>query len=157
MVKSNYSAGLLMFRVLHTYTEYFLVHPGGPFFVKKDEGFWTIPKGITENEEDPETTARREFKEETGIEPASHLIDLGVIKQKGGKVVKAWGFRDDSGLEPQITSNTFEIEWPPKSGKLKSFAEIDQGRYFKYEQAIIKINAAQIPLLERLNEYLHKV
>ena len=132
--------------------EVFLVHPGGPFFARKDEGSWTIPKGLTEENEDYLATALREFKEETGVEipPASELIPLGSIKQKGGKTVHAWAVESDLPEGYTCVSNTFRCEWPPKSGKFNSFPEIDKAQFFPLAEAKTKINPAQVAFLERL-------
>lgn len=149
---SKVSAGLLMFRKTDEGLEYFLVHPGGPFFRNKDKGTWTIPKGEPLPGEAFAETARREFYEETGITPPSSLINLGNIKQKGGKIVHAWAFITSISGQPDIQSNLFSLEWPKGSGKLIEFPEIDKGLFMKIEEAKIKINPAQIPFLERLEE-----
>lgn len=148
--RSRVSAGLLMFRRRGGALEVFLVHPGGPFFARKDEGAWTIPKGETGTDEDLLTRAQIEFEEELGIRPHGIWIELGSIKQKGGKTVHAWAFEGDlpDSFEPK--SNTFEIEWPPRSGKLKQFPEIDRAEFFVEEIARRKINPAQTLFLDRL-------
>lgn len=143
------SAGILLYRNIGTETEFFLVHPGGPYFAKKDNGYWTIPKGELEPAEEPLECAIREFKEETGYLPSAPFILLQTITQKGGKKVFCWAAAGD--LDPEtITSNTFEIEWPPRSGKMKEFTEIDKARWFNFEEAIVLINERQVPLLEEL-------
>src|SRR5207249_10192 len=124
------SAGLLMFRVREGRLEVFLAHPGGPFFAKKDDGHWSIPKGETGPGEEPVAAAVREFKEETGIQPAGELIELGSVKQRGGKIVHAWAFAGDWDETRPFRSNTFEIEWPPMSGQRQSFPEIDRVAFF---------------------------
>jgi len=153
---SKTSAGLIMYRRKNNVLEVLLVHPGGPFFAKKDQGFWGIPKGeIDEIDEDYLAAAKREFKEETGIAPpeANTYIPLGSIVQKGGKTVHAWAFEGD--CEPKkITSNTFILEWPPRSGKEQEFPEIDQAEFFTIEKAREKIKPAQFELLERLQKAL---
>ncbi|SEB18147.1 NUDIX domain-containing protein [Pedobacter hartonius] len=143
------SAGILLFRKPGNETEFFLVHPGGPFFTKKNEGWWTVPKGELLDDEEPLTAAVREFEEETGYRPSGDFILLEPIRQKGGKAVLCWAAEGD--LEPaSIQSNTFEIEWPPRSGKRKSFPEIDQGNWFNYADACIMINEKQKAFLEEL-------
>ncbi|UII30156.1 NUDIX domain-containing protein [Fulvivirga ulvae] len=144
------SAGILMYRIHNSKPEVFLVHPGGPFFKKKDEGSWTIPKGLPEKGEDLHKAALREFEEETGIKPESNLLPLGTIKQKGGKVVHCWAMEGNVNEGFMHSSNTFVIEWPPRSGKKQSFPEIDKAEFFPIDQAIIKINPAQVALIERL-------
>jgi predicted NUDIX family NTP pyrophosphohydrolase len=141
------SAGLLMFRVRSGQIEFLLVHPGGPVWRKKDAGAWTIPKGEIGQDEAPLETAKREFREELGSLPDVHPIPLKSIQQKGGKIVQAWAFEGD--LDPtKIQSNTFEMEWPPRSTRIQSFPEIDRAEWFDLATAKSKINPAQIPLLE---------
>lgn len=155
---SKSSAGLLMFRRKQDELEVLLVHPGGPYFRKKDEGAWTIPKGEVVEGEDLRTRAKIEFEEELGITPAEEAwIDLGSVKQKGGKTVHAWAFAGD--LEPdfKLASNSFEMEWPPRSGKMQPFPEVDEARFFPLEQARSKINQAQTVFLDRLVEALRSV
>jgi predicted NUDIX family NTP pyrophosphohydrolase len=130
--------------------EVFLVHPGGPFFAKKDEGVWSIPKGEIEEGDDALRTAIREFQEETGIEPSGDLIELGTVKQKAGKVVHAWAFEGNYDGDKPIKSNTFFMEWPPRSGKQQEFPEIDKGAFFSTAVAKQKINSAQAEFVERL-------
>jgi predicted NUDIX family NTP pyrophosphohydrolase len=126
-----------------------LAHPGGPFFKNKDEGAWTVPKGEVEDGEVLLETAKREFEEETGIAPNGPFIKLTPIKQKGGKIVHAWGFEGD--CDPRtIVSNTFTMEWPPKSGRQVEFPEIDRVDFFGVSAAKQKIKAAQIPLIEEI-------
>ena len=142
------SAGILLYRLKKGSLEVFLVHPGGPFFIKKDDGAWTIPKGEFDTEE-PLVAAKREFLEETGIEVDGNFIVLASIRQKSGKIVLAFALESDIDAS-QLQSNTFEIEWPPRSGKMKTFPEIDKGEWFGVEQAKVKINAAQVPIIEEL-------
>jgi predicted NUDIX family NTP pyrophosphohydrolase len=146
------SAGILLYRktpTLPSSIQVLLVHLGGPFFKNKDNGSWTIPKGEVEPNEDPLATAQREVGEELGHRPSAPFIALGVIKQKGGKTVHAWAAESD--LDPAaIRSNTFTLEWPPRSGKKQEFPEIDRAQWFDLETAKQKINPAQIPLLENL-------
>lgn len=132
----------------------FLVHPGGPYFAKKDEGWWTIPKGLIEINEDPLVAAQREFYEETKIQPHEPYLELGSIKQKSGKTVYAWAFEGDSQLHLELVSNTFSLEWPPKSGTFKDFPEIDKAEWFSMDSALLKIMPAQKPLLMRLRRHL---
>jgi predicted NUDIX family NTP pyrophosphohydrolase len=153
--RSRISAGLLMFRRKGDALEFLLAHPGGPFFARKDEGSWTIPKGEAAPDEDLLTRAQIEFEEEVGIRPDGNWIELGSIKQKGGKIVHAWAFEGDLPNSFQAKSNTFEMEWPPRSGKLKQFPEIDRAEFFVEEIARRKIKPAQIPFFDRLAEALN--
>lgn len=148
------SAGLLMYRVGNDNgVEVFLVHPGGPFWQNKDLGAWSIPKGEYLPEEDPLAAARREFAEETGIQPGTRLLELTPVKQAGGKLVRAWAFEGDA--DPAtISSNTFTIEWPPKSGRQQSFSEIDRAAWFQMEEAKQRINKGQLAFLEELPRVL---
>jgi len=147
------SAGLLMFRRSRG-LELFLVHPGGPFFRNKDEGGWSIPKGEVEDGAEPLDEALREFAEETGsAPPAGVLVPLGEVRQKGGKRVVAWAIEGD--LEPSaVKSNTFEMEWPPRSGRRERFPEIDRADFFPPELARRKLNPAQAELVDRLERKL---
>jgi predicted NUDIX family NTP pyrophosphohydrolase len=146
------SAGLLMYR--SEPLEVFLVHPGGPLYQNKDEGVWSIPKGEVEEGDDPFDTARREFAEETGVSPsAPEFFSLGEIRQKGGKRVLAWAFEGD--CDPaSIRSNSFEMEWPPRSGRRAKFPEVDRASFFPPELARRKLNPAQAELVTRLEEKL---
>ncbi len=148
------SAGLLIYRIVKEEPEVFLVHPGGPFWAKKDANAWSIPKGEFPDEEDALSAAIREFKEETGIEINGNFIPLNPIVQKNGKKVYAWALERDIDAE-KVLSNTFEMEWPPKSGKLKSFPEIDRGGWFNIPEAKEKINSSQFGLIEELMEKLN--
>jgi predicted NUDIX family NTP pyrophosphohydrolase len=143
------SAGILLHKKHNGQALFFLVHPGGPFFKNKDLGSWTIPKGEYLNDEEALIAAKREFEEETGIGIKGHFIQLQPIKQKSGKTVHCWAVEGDIDTT-QIQSNTFEIEWPPKSGKMQSFAEIDRGEWFDYDTAIQKINPAQVGLIDEV-------
>jgi predicted NUDIX family NTP pyrophosphohydrolase len=145
-----------MFRRGKEGLEVLLVHPGGPFFRNKDMGSWTIPKGEAAEEEDLRTRAKIEFEEELGITPTDEWIDLGHVKQKGGKTVHAWAFEGD--LEPDFTlaSNTFEMEWPPRSGKTAQFPEVDQASFFPLDLARSKLNQAQTVFLDRLCDALER-
>lgn len=143
------SAGILLYR---RGPEVLLVHPGGPFFARKDAGAWSIPKGEIEPGEDPRERALIEFAEETGTDLAgSELTPLGEVKQKGGKVVIAFAAAGDLDADA-IVSNTFEIEWPPRSGKRATFPEVDRAAWFGLDEARAKINPAQAELLDRLQE-----
>jgi len=148
--RSRVSAGLLMFRRKGGALEFLLAHPGGPFFARKDEGAWTIPKGEAAPDEDLLTRAQIEFEEEVGIRPHGNWIEIGSIKQKGGKIVHAWAFEGDLPNSFKLKSNTFEMEWPPGSGKLKEFPEIDRAEFFRDEVARRKIKPTQVPFFDRL-------
>ena len=149
MSKSRVSAGLLMYRLAGGDLQVLLVHPGGPFFRNKDEGAWSIPKGEVEPGEDPLAAAVREFGEEIGAVPTGPYLALTPVKQKGGKTVHAWAFEGD--CEPgSITSNTFTIEWPPRSGRQVEFPEIDRAGFFGLDEARRKVNAGQVPLIDEL-------
>jgi len=143
------SAGILLYRKSAKGLQVFLVHPGGPFFKNKDEGSWSVPKGEYLPDEDPLMAAKREFQEETGSEIAGNFIALNPIKQKGGKTVLAWAV-EGSIDQGNIKSNTFEIEWPPRSGKKQTFDEIDRAEWFDIATAKIKINPAQAALIDEL-------
>jgi predicted NUDIX family NTP pyrophosphohydrolase len=146
------ASGLLMCKLVNSDLWYFLVHPGGPFFAKKDRGSWTIPKGEPEASEGHLDAAQREFQEETGLKPIPPFFELGSIKQKGNKIVDAWTFIGDWNAEDGITCNTFTLEWPPRSGKMAQFPEVDKASWMRYEEAIEKIIAEQIPFLDRAQE-----
>ena len=147
------SAGLLMYRRRPHHIEVFLVHPGGPFFAKKDHGTWTIPKGEYLEGEQPLEAAKREFQEETGFPVAEPFLDLGSIKQAGGKIVVAWAFEGDCDPDKMI-SNRCEVEWPPRSGRLIEIPEADRGAWFSIDEAKERIKSTQIPLIDRLTKAL---
>ncbi len=153
MIISTISAGLLMYRVRNGLLEVFLAHPGGPFFKNKDKGYWSIPKGEIGPEESALDAAIREFKEETGIMPEGDFIPLGTVMQKSGKTVHAWAIAGDWDERKPIVSNTFEIEWPPRSGKKQQFPEIDRAEFFSVTEALDKINEAQREFIRRLEAY----
>jgi len=132
----------------------FLVHPGGPFFLKKDEGYWGIPKGLPDDNEDMAATARREFEEETGIKAEGELTPLGSVVQKGGKTVHCFAMEAGNDDPFDIQCNTFRMEWPPNSGKFEDFPEVDKGEFFVIETALQKINSAQREFLLSLEKYL---
>jgi predicted NUDIX family NTP pyrophosphohydrolase len=140
------SAGILLFRKRAGGLEVFLVHPGGPFWSKKDDGAWSIPKGELAQGEDPFAAAIREFEEETGVVPRGTATPLKPVRQAGGKLVYAWAMEGDLD-ERAVKSNTFRLEWPPKSGKHREFPEIDEARWFPVELAEKKILRGQLPLL----------
>lgn len=147
------SAGLLLYRRRAGRLEVFLVHPGGPFWKNKDEGAWSIPKGEYSIGEDPLAAARREFQEETGFAVEGDFIPLTPVTQAGGKVVQAWAVAGD--CDPQkIRSNTFTLEWPPKSGKIREFPEVDRAGWFDLDTARKKINKAQAMFLDELEKLL---
>ena len=144
------SAGILLFRILRSGPEVLLVHPGGPYFARKDLGAWSIPKGLHEANEDGLTAAKREFREEIGQDlPSTEFILLQPIRQKGGKVVHAWAAQGDLDATA-IRSNTFQMEYPPKSGQWKEFPEVDRAAWFSLAEAAEKILPAQAPLLTEL-------
>jgi len=145
------SAGVLMYRCLAGKLQFLLVHPGGPFWRNKDAGAWTIPKGEIAASEDPLTAAKREFEEELGVQPKGYFEALNPVVQKGGKLIHAWALEGDINTDV-IKSNTFKMEWPPRSGTVQEFPEIDRAGWFTLEQATEKINPAQIPLLRELQE-----
>ena len=149
MGKAKRSAGILLYRLGNDALEVLLAHPGGPFWARKDAGAWTIPKGELDDEEDALAAARRELREETGIEARGDLIALTPVKQRGGKTVHAWAMEGDCDARA-ITSNTFEMEWPPRSGRTNTFPEIDRAEWFTLEHARAKILSGQAPLLDEL-------
>lgn len=150
---SKKSAGILLYRASNKNLEVLLVHPGGPFWKNKDEGAWSIPKGEFDENEKPFDAALREVKEEVGLGLKGDFIELTPVKQKSGKLVYAWALQHD--FDPaEIKSNTFEMEWPPRSGKKKEFPEIDQALWFDIETAKEKIIAAQRDLLDELGHKL---
>jgi len=153
MITSSISAGLLMYRMRNGLLEVFLAHPGGPFFKNKDKGYWSIPKGEIGPEESALDAAIREFIEETGIMPEGDFIPLGTVMQKSGKTVHAWAIAGDWDQRKPIVSNTFEIEWPPRSGKKQQFPEINRAEFFSVTEALDKINEAQREFIRRLEAY----
>lgn len=127
-----------------------LAHPGGPFYRNKDEGAWTLPKGLAETDETLEATARREFREEVGLDAQAPLLALGFVRQKGGKDVHAWACEGTFPEQHVLGCNTFAIEWPPRSGRLQTFPEVDRAQMFTLPEARLKMNAAQTAFLDRL-------
>src|SRR5467141_5000599 len=154
--RSRVSAGLLMFRRKIDILEVLLAHPGGPFFRNKDDRAWTIPKGEAGPGEDLLTRAQIEFEEEIGCRPenAGEWIELGWIKQKGGKIVHAWAFEGDLPEQFECKSNLFDLEWPPRSGKYQSFPEVDRACFFSEKKARRKLKSRQVPFLDRLRAAL---
>ena len=146
------SAGILLYRQTDDGLEVLLVHPGGPFFARRDAGAWSIPKGLYEEGEEPLAAARREFAEELGSAcPDGPVLELGEIRQRNGKRVTAWAVEGDLDAGA-ITSNSFTIEWPPRSGRSQEFPEVDRAGWFGLSDAREKLLAAQVPLLDRLAE-----
>ena len=148
------SAGILLYRRQGGVLQVFLVHPGGPLWAKKDLGAWSIPKGEIDPGEDALSAARREFEEETGFPVSGNFIPLSPVRLKSGKVVHAWAVEGDCDPEV-IRSNTFSMEWPPRSGRQQEFPEIDRALWFGLKEAKGKINKGQVPLLEELGRYIN--
>ena len=149
------SAGLLMYRLRNSTLEVFLVHPGGPFWAKKDLGAWSIPKGECGEGEDRLDAAKREFQEETGLLPEGNFTALSPIKQTGGKTVYGWVVRGDCEAKA-IASNRFTMEWPPRSGRRQEFPEVDRAEWFTMEAAKEKILKGQVGFLEELRQIVEK-
>jgi predicted NUDIX family NTP pyrophosphohydrolase len=147
------SAGLLFFRRTKGHLEVLLVHPGGPFWANKDEGVWSIPKGELEGGEEPLAAARREFEEETGLVADGDVMALGSVRQPSGKIVHAWAMERDADAAA-VQSNPFTVEWPPHSGKMEQFPEVDKAGWFSIESARRKILKAQAEFLTRLEDIL---
>lgn len=154
------AAGLLMYRLREGTLEVLLAHPGGPYFANKDDGAWTLPKGEPDPGEQHDSddhllaVAEREFREETGLTPTGEYLPLGSIKQKGGKVVHAWAFAGD--CDPsECHSNLFTMEWPPRSGRVAEFPEMDRAEWFDLATARVKLKDTQVPFLERLAEQIN--
>jgi predicted NUDIX family NTP pyrophosphohydrolase len=146
------SAGLLLYR-RHAELEVFLVHPGGPFWVKKDAAAWTIPKGEYESNEEPLAAAKREFAEETGFTAGGEFIDLGTVTQNSGKIVSAWAVEGD--CDPtKLVSNFCQVEWPPRSRRMIEIPEVDRGAWYSLPEARVKMFTAQTPFLDRLSAEL---
>ena len=152
-VTVQHSAGLLVYRIHEGAPEVLLAHPGGPFWARRDEGAWTIPKGLCAPHEEPLAAARREFAEETGASVDGTFHDLGTFRQPGGKRISIWAVEGD--LEPDhFISNTFELEWPPRSGRLRRFPEIDRAAWFDVPEALKKIVEGQRPAIEKFSALL---
>ena len=143
---------MLVYRMRDEEIDVFLVHPGGPFWAKKDAGAWSIPKGEFETEQ-PLVAAMREFEEETGLKISGDFIELKPVKQKGGKIVYAWAVEADFDAS-DIQSNMFKLEWPPKSGVMRDYPEVDRAGWFDLETAKLKMLASQAGLIEQLQEFL---
>ncbi|EGD55215.1 NUDIX domain-containing protein [Gordonia neofelifaecis] len=150
MSKAQTSAGILLYRRDGAALEVLLVHPGGPFFARKDDGAWSIPKGLLDDGENPLTAARREFAEETGHPaPTGPAHDLGEVRLRSGKRVVGFAVEGDLDADA-IVSNTFEVVWPPRSGKTQAFPEVDRGGWFSLDEARVKLNPAQAAFVDRL-------
>jgi predicted NUDIX family NTP pyrophosphohydrolase len=148
------SAGILLYRLKNDQWQVFLIHMGGPFWIKKDEGAWSIPKGEFTSEEDPLAAAKREFLEETGFKIEGNFIEVKPVKQPGGKLIYAWAIEGDCDASA-ISSNTFEIEWPPGSGKKKTFPEADRAEWFSFETAKSKILKGQQGLIDEVEQIVN--
>ena len=149
------SAGVLLYRFVDKVLQVFLVHPGGPFWAKKDEGVWSIPKGEFDDNEDPLVAAKREFQEETSIFIEGEFLPLTPVRTRSGKLVYPFALEQDVD-ETKIESNTFLMEWPPKSGKQKAIPEVDKAAWFEIETSKKKINPGQLPVIEELVSLLHQ-
>jgi predicted NUDIX family NTP pyrophosphohydrolase len=149
------SGGILLFRFRDGKPEVMLVHPGGPFWVRKDEGAWSIPKGLFEEQENPLNAAKREFKEETGFDAIGVFIELGELKQPSRKIVHAWALEMDLD-ETKVVSNKFSMEWPKRSGVMREYPEIDRASWFDIDQARKKIQKGQLGFIDRLREVLDR-
>jgi predicted NUDIX family NTP pyrophosphohydrolase len=149
------SAGIILFRFQNRILQVFLVHPGGPFWAKKDLGAWSIPKGLLDQDENPLAAAQREFREETGFTVSGNFLQLKPVKQKSGKVIHAWAVESDWN-PTEMKSNTFSLEWPPRSGKQKEFPEVDRAAWFDIKEAKERIIPGQLGLLEELQQILLK-
>jgi predicted NUDIX family NTP pyrophosphohydrolase len=154
VVAARRSAGILLYRLSGGRPEVLLVHPGGPFWARRDAGAWSVPKGEYEDADDPLAAARREFEEETGTAlETGELLELGDVRQKNGKVVSAWAAEGDLDADA-VHSNSFTMEWPPRSGRTAEFPEIDRVGWFGIDEAREKLNPAQAEFLDRLLELL---
>ncbi|HEX6632338.1 MAG TPA: NUDIX domain-containing protein [Usitatibacter sp.] len=153
MARGRQSAGVLMYRVGARGLEVLLVHPGGPFWKDRDAGAWSIPKGEHDEAEEPLDAAKRELAEETGLRPEGAFVALDPVRQKSGKLVRAWAVEGD--CDPRaIRSNTFSMEWPPRSGRTAEFPEVDRAEWFAVDEARRRILPAQAPLLDQLESLL---
>ena len=149
------SAGILVYRDIDGSHEVFLVHPGGPYWVKKDLNAWSVPKGEPDDEEDLFVAAKREFGEETGLEISGDFMELEPVKQPSGKIIYTWAVESDLDASA-VESNLFEMEWPPRSGKTGKFPEVDRAGWFTFETARQKIVKGQIPILDQLERKLRR-
>jgi len=152
MAKRTHSAGLVIFRRGRGGLDFFLVHPGGPYWTRKDDGAWSIPKGEIADGEDRLAAARRETLEETGFDLDGQFLRLAPARQPSGKIIHPWGIEVDDLDSAAVRSVTFEMEWPPRSGKTMAFPEVDRAAWFGADQAMVKIIAGQRPILEQLAE-----
>jgi predicted NUDIX family NTP pyrophosphohydrolase len=143
------SAGILLYRRIGPEPEVLLVHPGGPFWAKKDEGAWSIPKGLYEEGEDPLAAARRELQEETGCATGGEFLELGAFRQPSGKTIAVWAAEGDFDLR-DFHSNVFALEWPPRSGEMREYPEADRAAWFPPDVALVKILKGQAPILQTL-------
>jgi predicted NUDIX family NTP pyrophosphohydrolase len=155
MMAHKKTAGLLLYRIRDSAVEVFLVHPGGPFWAKKDEGAWSIPKGEFADDEQPLSAATREFQEETGFSMEGNFMALAPLKQRSGKLVYAWALEGDCDAGA-IKSNLFSMEWPPRSGKRQEYPEVDRASWFTVESAKRRIVPGQIAFLEELQQMLDR-
>lgn len=145
------TAGILLYRYSNGMPEFFLVHPGGPFWSRKDIGAWSVPKGELNENEDVLLAAKREFEEETSIKVDGEFIELKAVKGSNGKTIRIFALQHD--VDPSLVkSNLFSMEWPAKSGKFREFPEVDRGGWFSFEEAVVKINKHQVPVLQELKE-----
>lgn len=151
----NISAGILMYRITDRVLQVFLVHPGGPLWAEKDLGAWSIPKGLLNSDEDPLAAARREFEEETGFKVSGDFIPLCSVKTGSGKVIQAWAVEGDCDASAS-KSNTFPLEWPPRSGRYEEFPEVDRAEWFDMKEAKKKLNKRQVVFLEELAKIISK-
>ena len=149
------SAGIVLYRQRGSELEVLLVHPGGPLWAKRDDGSWSIPKGLYEGDEDPFVAAKREFEEETGLLPEGKFFELGTFGQPGGKIIAAWAVNGE--FDPaNLKSNCFSLEWPPKSGRIQDYPEVDRAGWFNVAGAMRKILKGQAPILQALLSRLEK-
>jgi predicted NUDIX family NTP pyrophosphohydrolase len=152
--KPKRSAGILAFRLGEGALEVLLIHPGGPFWAKKDAGSWSIPKGLYAEDEDALVAAKREFEEETGLKPVGDFIELGAFRQLSGKTISAWAIENDFDISA-LKSNTFSMEWPPRSGRMREFPEADRAQWFGVAEARRKITKGQVPIVDALERRLN--
>jgi len=154
MPRTNRSAGIVAFRRAAATIELLLIHPGGPFWAKKDAGSWSIPKGLYQDGEDALVAAKREFAEETGFVPVGPFIELGAFRQPSGKTISAWAIENDFDVSA-FKSNTFSMEWPPRSGHMEEFPEADRSQWFGVAEARRKITKGQVPIVDALERRLN--
>jgi predicted NUDIX family NTP pyrophosphohydrolase len=152
--KPKRSAGILAFRLVEGALEVLLIHPGGPFWAKKDAGSWSIPKGLNAVDEDALVAAKREFEEETSFKPIGDFIELGAFRQPSGKTISAWAIENDFDINA-FRSNTFSMEWPPRSGRMPEFPEADRAQWFGVAEARRKITKGQVPIVDALERRLN--